>query len=348
MMLAMTSLVHTTSTSVPVSGATCGRRYDGIGGLSNSCAPWLRAYNQSARDDILDVLFKPRWAGSAQVLKIEIGGDAHSTINTESSFMHVADPAKMSFNRGWENYIAVEAKKRNPDIVIGGLAWGWPGWLIGNMTGKVEYLVAWVSGMKRELNIHVDYIGLQNEGSMTGGSENASIALRNALDNAGHHDTAIECCDAHNFNGLPTDPTTAFYKAVHTYGIHEPLRNAESVPSPYNANGKPIWSSESYTTFSDSNGGGCWARALNWGYVKGNVTSHTAWNLIQAYPSVGDDMNYNGHGLMWAEQPWSGKCVGGEKKEEREVVGRAAALCSCHSPCVLSARRHVLRTPPSF
>jgi hypothetical protein len=37
-----------------------------------------------------------------------------------------------------------------------------------------------------------------------------------------------------------------------------------------------------------------------------------------------------------------------EKRGEREVVGRAAALCSCHSPCVLSARRHVLLTPPSF
>ena len=64
-----------------------------------------------------------------------------------------------------------------------------------------------------------------------------------------------------------------------------------------------------YTTYSDSNGGGCWARALNWGYVLGNVTRHIAWNLIQAYPSVGDGMNYDGHGLMWAEVPWAGHYV---------------------------------------
>eukprot|EP01052_Picozoa_sp_SAG31_P020512 SAG31_NODE_1546_length_7927_cov_29.239525_2_plen_640_part_00 len=32
-----------------------------------------------------------------------------------------------------------------------------------------------------------------------------------------------------------------------------------------------------------------------------------AWNLIQSYPSVGNGMNYNGHGLTWAEVPWSGK-----------------------------------------
>ena len=63
--------------------------------------------------------------------------------------------------------------------------------------------------------------------------------------------------------------------------------------------GKPIWSSESYTTYSDSNGGGCWARAINWGWVKGNLTRHMAWNLIQSYPTDGSGMNYNGHGLTW-------------------------------------------------
>jgi hypothetical protein len=150
--------------------------------------------------DILDVLFKPRWAMSAQVLKLEVGGDAHSTINTESSHMSVADGSFMffsrssapflfwyevrharlqssmspnisnrvcfdaglsrplalvllgllpptrhtsnkseaSFNRGWEIFIAAEAKKRNPDIRIGGLAWGWPGWTGDSVELKVE------------------------------------------------------------------------------------------------------------------------------------------------------------------------------------------------------------------
>lgn len=62
-----------------------------------------------------------------QVLKLEIGGDGHSTINTESSYMHSPDPAEASVTRGWETWLALEAKRRNPAMKIGGLAWSWPG-----------------------------------------------------------------------------------------------------------------------------------------------------------------------------------------------------------------------------
>ena len=49
---------------------------EGIGGLLNSDAPWLRGFPEPQRSDILDVLFKPRWAASLQVLKLEIGGES--------------------------------------------------------------------------------------------------------------------------------------------------------------------------------------------------------------------------------------------------------------------------------
>ena len=57
-------------------GDTCSRKYEGIGGLLNSDAPWLRGFPEPQRSDILDVLFKPRWAASLQVLKLEIGGES--------------------------------------------------------------------------------------------------------------------------------------------------------------------------------------------------------------------------------------------------------------------------------
>ena len=296
--------------ALPVSGAACGRTYEGIGGLINSDAPWLKGFPAKQRSDILDVLFKPQWAGSLQVLKLEIGGDGHSTINTESSHMHTEDDPP-SFKRGWIFWLLQEARQRNPDLKVGGLAWSWPGWTRGSVDKKVSYLVTWAKGMQANYNVTVDFMGLQNEATITGGNPAFGVALRTALDTAGFTETLIDCCDSHSFSFLTdlTNHSSPFFKAVGALAVHEPLRMAESVPQAALDTGKPIWSSESYTTYSDANGGGCWARAINWGYVKGNVTRHIAWNLIQAYPFLGDGMNYQGHGLMWATVPWAGHYV---------------------------------------
>jgi galactosylceramidase len=231
-----------------------------------------------------------------QVLKLEIGGDGHSTINTESSHMH--SPDDLSYERGWEFWLAKEAKARNPDIRIGGLAWAHPGWTKNDINLTTSYLVSWVEGMEHHHNVTVDFLGLQNEGTIPMGAPKFGTLLRHKLDAAGFKHTIIDCCDSHDFGFVKQleDNTTEWFKSVGALAVHEPLRGAESVPANAIATGKPIWSSEAYTTYSDAEGGGCWARALNWGWVKGSVTSHIAWNLIQSYPSVGSGMNYNGHG----------------------------------------------------
>lgn len=38
--------------------------------------------------------------------------------------------------------------------------------------------------------------------------------------------------------------------------------------------GKPLWSSEDYSTYSDYIGGGCWARILNQNYVMYHTCIH--------------------------------------------------------------------------
>ena len=61
---------------------------------------------------------------------MEIGGDVESSYGSMSSYMHVADPAKASFNRGTTFWLIKEAQKRNPDIplyvcsILVGTAWG--------------------------------------------------------------------------------------------------------------------------------------------------------------------------------------------------------------------------------
>ena len=57
---------------------------------------------------------------------VEIGGDAQSTDGSEPSHMHFEGETP-NFQRGYEWWLMTEAKKRNPDIVLYGLPWSFPG-----------------------------------------------------------------------------------------------------------------------------------------------------------------------------------------------------------------------------
>lgn len=72
-----------------------------------------------------------------------------------------------------------EAKKRNPDIKLYGLPWGWPGWLNPNNTADkpgvdplgafadvavtANYTLQWLLGAKRVHNLTIDYVGQVKE-----------------------------------------------------------------------------------------------------------------------------------------------------------------------------------------
>ena len=44
--------------------------------------------------------------------------------------MYTADDASpQRFERGYEFWLMREARRRNPDIVLYGLPWSWPGWV---------------------------------------------------------------------------------------------------------------------------------------------------------------------------------------------------------------------------
>lgn len=54
-------------------------------------------------------------------------------------------------------------------------------------------------GVKDTYNVTVDFMGLQNEGAITGGSPAFAVALRKSLDAAGFQSVLIDCCDSHDF-----------------------------------------------------------------------------------------------------------------------------------------------------
>ena len=153
-----------------VDTSTLIRRWDGIGGLSaGASSRLLFDYPEAPRSDILDLLFTPRLGWAFQILKMELGGDCQSTWGTEPSFAHSA--TDIGWDRGYEWWIAKEAKKRNPNIALASLSWCVPGWVEGGFitSADIKYHVDYVKGAKLHHNLTLDYVGVFNERSSTPG-----------------------------------------------------------------------------------------------------------------------------------------------------------------------------------
>jgi len=294
------------ATSITLNGASGGRTFDGVGAISGGGgnSRLLIDYPEPERTQILDYLFKPNYGASDQILKIEIGGDTNSTSGAEPSIEHTR--GAVNCNVGYEFWLAEQAKARNPNIKLYGLAWGAPGW-IGNgnfwSTDMVDYLVSWLGCAKAD-GLNIDYLGGWNE---RGYNISWYEQLRSTLNSSGYSNVTIVGADSDWTIANDVDSNSAFAASVGILGAHYPCgyRSSQSncsVPSAATSSGKQLWASENGS--DDYNGGAqAMARGINRGYIDGKMTAYINWPIDAG---VTPNIPYPTMGLALSPQPWSG------------------------------------------
>ncbi len=303
-----TEVAKTSATTlIKVDGAATGLAFGGVGAISGGGgnSRLLVDYPPAQRDQILDYLFKPGYGAALQVLKLEIGGDANSTDGSEPSVEHTA--GAVNCNAGYEFWLAEQAKRRNPEIKLYGLAWAAPGWIDhGKFWSKetIDYLMTWMDCAHKH-GLTIDYLGGWNErGFNKAWYEDLHAALA-----ARHYPTEVVGDDSDWKVADAMVKDTDFAHSIDIIGVHYSCEggdggNADTCQSTQNgiATKKPLWDSENGSQ-DDNTGSGPLIRAITRGYVDAQMTGFLNWPLIAA---ITPNLPYPTVGLMVASQPWSG------------------------------------------
>lgn len=291
--------------SIALDGKRLGRTYEGWGTVF-SYAKLLYDYPQKERDEILDLLFLPNYGASLQILKMPIGFDGNSDHSCWQANKRSADDPG-NYRRGYGGWLFQEAVKRNPDITLAALHWGYPAWAKTDEL-KARFIYEYVKGIKDAYGFTIEYIGgNQNESKIT---PEVTKMLRKKLDAGGLGNVKIVAADegarVKVYSVIETMQNDKDYAdVIDIIGVHYKIRPADSdiLDGAYPF-GKRIWSTEE--------GGGNFTNPL-YSYstidqfmklfLDVKITAAMRW---LATASHYENMAWSGNGIIKANEPWSG------------------------------------------
>ncbi|BCJ64086.1 hypothetical protein [Polymorphospora rubra] len=295
--------------TVGIDGGTLGRTYEGVGAVfSNGMNKLLMDYPPAQRDDILDLLFTPKFGASLQHVKIEIGSDANTSAGTEPS--HTRSATDFDITRGTQLWLAQQARLRNPDVPLDALRWGTPAY-VDTDAERYRYYKSFLDGAADEYGLDFDYLGPErNEHTTsadwgpTGPARDFVVdTLRPGLDADGYADVKLTAADSNTgwwiADRVTADP--ALKSALHSMNVHY---NQESTANARNS-GLALWNGEDLAPFR-----GDWvtgpldtANRIIRSYAVGRMTKYEMHPAIEAgYPNT----PFNHKSIMVAQTPWSG------------------------------------------
>lgn len=296
--------------SIVINGKAGGKRFDGIGAVSGGggTSVLLKDYPNKQRDEILDLLFKPKFGASISALLVEVPGDGNSTQGSEPSHMH--SRTDLNYYRGYEWWLMREAKKRNPALSLDANVWSAPRWIGNNQfwsQDMCDYVVKWIQGLKSTHGLTLDAIGLRNE---RGVNIDYVKMLHRTLNNNGLAQVKI-----HGFDNWQKDKfdwatkmiaDTTLRSAVAILSAH----TLSEIPAPDSIQllakdlHKPIWNTEEHVYL---NGFDCAlgiVDAFNKNYIISGATKIVNWYLCGSTYSI--EPFSQQPPMLIARQPWSG------------------------------------------
>jgi len=296
--------------AINIDGMAGGTRFDGIGAVSGGGATTvlLKDYPDKQRNQVLDLLFKPKFCASISALLVEIPGDGNSTQGSEPSHMHSATDE--NYFRGYEWWLMTEAKKRNPALTLDANGWSAPRWVGNNKywsQDMCDYDVKWIKGLQNVHGLTLDAIGCRNE---KGANINFVKMLRKTLNANG-----LAAVKVHAFDDWPKNKfdwsremkTDSLLRAsVDIISAHTMME----IPTPADvqqmskAFNKPIWDSEEHVYKEGFDCAISIVQAFNKNFIESGATKIVNWYLEGSVYNI--EPYSIKPAMLIANEPWSG------------------------------------------